>query len=143
MFGILDLTWKPSAASTSPPAGKAPAVVRNDPYVHGIVIPGAWATLGAEEFDAQVRAARLTGATAGTALADFAVVNERGVYNDAVDPPTFTETVDGPDLRIVISLTATQTTSLATAWFWDMQQVAGSTLLAGKGKTLDDVTRVA
>jgi hypothetical protein len=147
MFGILDLTWKPSATSTSPPAGKAPAVIRNDPYTHGIVVAGGWATLGAENFDAQIRAARLTGATAGAALADFTVVNERGVYNDAVVPPTFTETVDGPDLRIVISLTAVLTTALpvqgTSTWYWDVQQVDGSTLLAGKVKMLDDVTRVA
>lgn len=146
MYGILDLTWKPSASEPSPPVGKAPAIIRNDPYDHGIVVAGAWDTLGAEVFEAQLRLARLTGATAGAATAVFSVVNERGTYD--AEAEEFTEAVDGEDLRIVIGLTAEQTSALPanlakTAGFWDMQQVDGSTILAGKAKVLDDVTRVA
>lgn len=146
MYGVLNLDWKPSADSLTPPAGRAPAIVRDDPYTHGIVVPGGWADLGSETFEAQLRLERLTGSTAGAATAAFTVVNERGVYDSGTDE--FTETVDGPDLRIVISLTAAVTlalpSSLSTkAGFWDLQQVDGSTLLAGKVKVLDDVTRVA
>ncbi len=141
MFANLDLSWKPSTASTEPPAGKAPAIVRDDPYTHGIVVVAGWADLGSETFEAQFRTARLSGSTAAAATADFTVVNERGVYDP--DTEVFTETVDGADLRIVISLTRAQTVALPSSGFWDCQQVDGSTLLAGRVTVLDDVTRVS
>lgn len=129
MFAILDLTWKPSATSTSPPVGKAPAIYRNDPYDHTIRVTDGWADLGAEEFAAQVRPARLTGEDAATATADFDVTTEQ----------------DSADLLIHLHLDADVTTALAATdvAFWDLQQLDGSTLLAGKAKILDDVTRAA
>lgn len=146
MYGILDLTWKPSAEQTAPPIGKAPAIIRDDPYTHGIVVPGAWSTLGAEEYEAQLRRARLTGSTAAAADADFAVVNERGDYDP--DTKIFTGSPTGVDLRIVVSLTAAQTKALPAVLsrqngYWDLQLVGGGTILAGQAKVLDDVTRVA
>lgn len=132
MYGILDLTWKPSSQSTSPPTGKAGAIVRNDPYTHRIVVTDGWADLGTEEFEAQIRLKRLTGADDPAATADFVVVTAQ----------------DGDDLWITLNLTAEQTTDLPNALaqqggYWDLQQVDGPTLLAGKVKVLDDVTRVA
>jgi hypothetical protein len=127
MFANLDLNWKPTADSTTPPAGRAPAIVRNDPYTHVVVVTGGWADLGGETFEAQIRTARLTGSTVAAATADFTVTTAQDVL----------------DLHIILSLTAAQTTALPAAGFWDLQQVDGSTLLAGKVKVLDDVTRVA
>ena len=125
MYAALDLVWKPSAASTSPPAGKGPALIRDDPYTHVFVVTDGWADLGAEEFEAQIRTARLTGDTAAAATVDFTVTTEQ----------------DGTDLRIILALTAAQTLDLPAAGFWDLQQVDGGTLVAGKVKVLDDVTR--
>ncbi len=125
MFAILDLTWKPSASSTTPPAGKAPAIIRDDPYVHVIVVTDGWADLGGEDFEAQVRTARLPGDTDDPATVDFTVTKDQDVA----------------DLHIILSLTAAQTLGLPAAGFWDLQMVDGSTLLAGKVKVLDDVTR--
>lgn len=127
MFAILDLTWKPSVTSTSPPMGKAPALVRDDPYDHTFRVTDGWADLGGETFAAQLRPARLTGSTAADATADFDVETEQ----------------DGDDLLIHLHLDATATAALPSAMFWDCQQVDGSTLLAGKAKVLDDVTRAA
>src|SRR5690349_20046058 len=127
MFANLDLSWKPSATSTEPPAGKAPALIRDDPYTHVIVVTDGWATLGTEEFEAQIRTARLTGDTDDPATVDFTVTTEQDVA----------------DLHIILSLTAAQTLDLPAAGFWDLQQVDGGTLLAGKVKVLDDITRIA
>lgn len=127
MYAVLDLTWKPSADSSTPPAGKAPAIVRNDPYDHTFRVTAGWADLGAETFEAQLRTARLTGTTAGTATADFEVTTEQ----------------DGVDLLIHLHLDAVDTTDLPSALFFDCQQVDGSTIVAGKAKVLDDVTRFA
>jgi hypothetical protein len=127
MYAVLDLTWKPTADSTTPPAGKAPAIVRNDPYDHTFRVTAGWADLGAETFIAQVRPARLTGSTAAAATADFEVETEQ----------------DGVDLLIHLHLDASVTTALPAALFWDVQQVDGSTIVAGKAKVLDDVTRAA
>lgn len=142
MYGVLDLTWKPSSQSTSPPVGKAPAIVRNDPYTHLIVVTDGWADLGSEVFIAQLRLARLTGSTAADATADFTVNNLRGTVDE---DGIFTEDIEGADLAIEITLTAAQTTALPAAFagFWDLQQVDAETLLAGKAKVLDDVTRAA
>ena len=126
MYGILDLTWKPSADQSSPPAGKAPAIIRDDPYTHVFVVTDGWADLGSEDFEAQIRTARLTGDTDAAATVDFTVTTEQ----------------DTTDLRIILALTAAQTLDLPSAGFWDCQMVDGPTLLAGKVKVLDDVTRV-
>lgn len=142
MYGILDLTWKPSSQSTSPPVGRAPAIVRNDPYTHLVVVERGWADLGSEEFVAQLRLERLTGSTAGDATADFTVNNLRGTVDvDGI----FAEAPAGADLAIEIALLASETTALPAAFsgFWDLQQVDAETLLAGKAKVLDDVTRAA
>jgi hypothetical protein len=127
VFAVLDFTWKPTADSTEPPAGKAPALVRNDPFDHTFRVTDGWADLGGETFAAQFRTARLTGATAGTPAAEVDVETEQ----------------DGTDLLIHFHLDAEDTTSLASALFFDCQQVGGSTVVAGKAKVLDDVTRVA
>lgn len=139
MYAILDLTWKPSAQSSSPPTGKAPAIVRNDPYSHLIVVEDGWADLGSEVFLAQFRLARLTGETAGDATVDFTVTNLRGTVTDGI----FAEDVGGADLAIHLALLADETTGLPSAGFWDLQQQDAETLLAGKVKVLDDVTRAA
>jgi hypothetical protein len=127
MYGLLDLVWKPSASSTEPPAGKAPALIRDDPYTHVIVVTDGWADLGTEDFEAQIRTARLTGDTDDPATVDFTVTTEQ----------------DGTDLQIILALTAAQTLDLPAAGFWDLQMVDGGTLLAGKVKVLDDVTRLS
>jgi hypothetical protein len=127
MFASLDLVWKPSSTSTSPPAGKAPAIIRDDPYTHVFVVEDGWADLGSEDFEAQIRTARLTGDTDDPATVDFTVTTEQ----------------DGADLRIILALTAAQTLELPKEGFWDLQQIDGGTLVAGKVKVLDDVTRVA
>lgn len=127
MFAILDLSWKPSVSQTEPPAGKGPALIRDDPYTHVFVVTDGWADLGGEEFEAQIRPARLGGATDDPATVDFTVTTEQDV----------------DDLRIVLALTAAQTLELPTSGYWDLQMVDGQTLLAGKVKVLDDVTRVA
>lgn len=129
MYALLDLIWKPTASSTVPSVGKAPAIVRNDPYTHVIRITDGWADLGSESFIAQIRGARLVGAdeSSDTVIVDFAVSTSQ----------------DGTDLLIVIALTAEQTTSMPTAGFWDLQQVDGETLFSGKTKVLDDVTRAS
>jgi hypothetical protein len=125
MYAVLDFTWKPTADSTSPPAGKAPALIRNDPFDHKFRVTAGWADLGTEEFEAQFRTARLTGSTAGTPAAQVEVETEQ----------------DGVDLLIHFHLDAADTTALAAALFFDCQMVGGSTIVAGKAKVLDDVTR--
>lgn len=131
MYGLLDLTWKVSASQPTPPEGKGPCLIRNDPYDHTIRVTGGWADLGGGEFVAQARLARLTGATAGDATVDFEVDKEQ----------------DGLDLLIHFHVDASVTTALPVALtsggFWDCQIVDGPTILAGKAKLLDDVSRAA
>lgn len=137
MWAYLDLTWKPSATSTTPPAGKAPAIVRNDSYAHTIVVTdGVLNGYDDWTFTAQIRTARLAaGVTAGSAVTDFAV---------ALAP----NATDANDLDVILSLTSAQTTDLdlPAGGYWDLQlENAGviTTWLAGKVKVLDDVTRAA
>jgi hypothetical protein len=131
MYGILDLTFKPTTDGASPAAGRAAAIVRGDTYIHVFTFTNDDDT----PFEitgtvaAQLRPARLTGATASSPTASFTVAV------GGVD-----------DNEVTISLTSAQTLALPTTpLFWDMQQtVSGvvTTLLAGKVKVLDDVTRV-
>lgn len=131
MYGVLDLTWKPSANSTAPAAGQSSALVRGDTYAHVIEF---WND--AEQTDpltidgtvtAQLRAQRLSAtATVDAPLAEFTV----GVVDNAV----------------TVTLAADDTLELPSSCFWDLQQdVAGviTTLLAGRVKVLDDVTRAS
>lgn len=131
MWGSLDLTWKPSEAQPTPPKGKAPCLIRDDPYDHTIRVTGGWADIGSEEFVAQARLARLTSATAGDATVDFEITKEQ----------------DGEDLLIHLhvdqAVTKALPTGLASGGFWDCQIVDGPTILAGKVKLLDDVSRAA
>ncbi len=131
MYAVLDLTWKPSVTVTEPPTGKASAIIRDDPYTHVFVVTDGYLDLGATpvlpEYVAQIRTARLTGETDDDPLADFTVEVEQ----------------DGDDFRITMSLTAEQTLELPSSGFWDMQQVDAGTILAGKIKVLDDVSRGA
>ena len=133
MFGRLDLTWKPKGPTdVTPPAGKAPAIVRGDTYAHVIRVTDGW-LLGLQDNDyaAQLRADRLTSSTAGDPLASFTVDLEQ----------------DGDALLITIGLTSTVTLGLLEDMFWDLQSISAgdvvTTLLSGAAKTLDDVTRVA
>lgn len=136
MFATLDLTWKPtSPTDITPPAGKAPAIVRGDTYAHRFRVTGG-VTDGLDDYDwaAQLRTARLGGATAGDPTAEFTVDLE----------------VDGDDLLVTIGLAWTVTIGLPASTvplFWDCQIVSDgdvvTTVLAGKAKALDDVTRVA
>lgn len=131
MYGLLDLTWKVSATQPTPPEGKAPCIIRDDPYDHTVRVTGGWADLGSEVFVAQARLTRLTGATAGDATVDFEVTNEQ----------------DGVDLLIHFHVDQDVTRALPVALtgggFWDCQIVDGPTILAGKAKLLDDVSRAA
>lgn len=132
MFASLSLTWKPSGSSTSPPVGKASAIVRGDTYAHNIRITDGWLEgLQAGTFAAQIRRARLKTSTGGDPVASFSVV----------------ETQDVDDLVLTIGLTAAVTVALPAAeMYWDLQHTdAGvvTTLLSGKVVVLDDVTRVA
>lgn len=133
MPGTLSLTWKPSASAPTPPAGQSAAIYRGDTYAHVLEFwndeaeTDPFALTGTPT--AQIRSARLTSATAGDALADFAcVISGAG------------------DNILTISLTAAETLALpaGATLFWDCQLTDGSTittLLAGKVKVLDDVTR--
>lgn len=129
MYGVLDLVWYPTAANPTPPAGQASAFVRGDTYAHVLAFWTDDEQTVPFDIDgtvtAQVRTARLSDATAGDPLADFAV------------------TVDANE--VTFSLTAAQTLVLPARAYWDLQQIVSgvvTTLLAGKTKTLDDVTRV-
>jgi hypothetical protein len=133
MWAYLDLTWKPSASESTPPAGKAPAIIRGDSYAHTISITDGVVN-GYDDwtFLAQIRLARLTDGTGGAALADFTVDLE----------------ADGDDLLVHLSLLPATTLALELpqGGFWDMQlSLAGvvTTWLSGKVKILDDVTRAA
>lgn len=132
MFATLDLVWKPSVGVTTPPAGKAPAIVRNDTYAHTIrVTAGVTNNYDDWTWIAQIRTARLkAGVTAGTPVADFTVSLE----------------VDGADLLVHLLLPSATTTALSVpnGAFWDLQlSLAGvvATWLSGKVKVLDDVSR--
>jgi hypothetical protein len=131
LFATLDLTWKPSTSAPTPPAGKAPAIVRNDTYSHTIrITDGVLNGYDDWTFIAQIRESRLTGSTAAAALASF----------------TVTEEADGGDLLIHLLLpTATTTTlDLPNGGYWDLQlSLSGviTTWLAGRVKVLDDVSR--
>lgn len=134
MFATLDLVWKPSASESTPPAGKAPAIIRNDTYAHTIrVTDGVLNGYDTWTWIAQIRTKRLVaGATVAAALASFTVVLE----------------ADVDDLLVHLSLSSTTTTALdlPQGGFWDLQITdAGvvATWLAGKVKVLDDVSRAA
>jgi hypothetical protein len=132
MPASLDLVWKPASASdAAPPVGKAKAIYRHDTYSHTIRITDGWLE-DLQDFDyaAQLRPARLTGSTSGDPLAEFTVDLEQ----------------DGDDLLVTIGLASATTIGLPTSMFWDLQISDGgtdpvTTLLAGKAKCLDDVTR--
>lgn len=132
MYGVLDLVFKATADGATPGPGKASAIVRGDTYVHVFTFTNdddtPYEITGTVL--AQLRTARVTGATADAPTASFSVAV------GGVD-----------DNEVTISLTSAQTLALPTVpLFWDMQQdVAGvvTTLLAGKAKVLDDVTRAA
>jgi hypothetical protein len=126
VYASLDLNWQPGA-SASPPRGKAPAILRDDPYTHTIRVTGGWGALGAEQFAAQLRRRRLSSGAADDPVEEFTVDVEQ----------------DDDDLLIVLALTAAQTVALPVTGYWDLQQVDGPTLLAGTFKVLDDVTRSA
>lgn len=131
MPAYLDLVWKPTTTETTPPVGKAPAIYRGDTYAHAFRITDGWLEgLQAGTFIAQLRPARLTGSTAATPTASFSVV----------------ETQDVDDLIVTVGLTSAQTLALPAALFWDLQSTDGSTvstLVTGKVKVLDDVSRAA
>jgi hypothetical protein len=126
MYGILDLIWEPTGATTLSP-GQAPAIVRNDPYDHTIRVTDGWADLGAETYHSQLRESRLDGPTTDDPAASFAIETDQ----------------DGTDLLIALHLDATVTTSLPSSLLWDLQMDNGETLLAGKARVVGDVTRVA
>lgn len=134
MYGTLDLTWKPSASEALPPAGKAPAIYRNDTYSHTIrVTDGVLNGYGDWTWIAQIRTRRLVaGATTPAISASFTVTLE----ND----------VDDLLVHLLLSSTTTTALSLPSGGFWDLQLTnAGvvATWLAGKVKVLDDVSRAA
>jgi hypothetical protein len=131
MYAILNLNWVPSASSTEPAAGQASALVRGDTYAHSFTFyedvdaatPVPFEIEG--DIAAQLRTAKLPDETADTALASFVVTVDVNV--------------------ITISLTPEETLDLPSAGYWDLQQdLSGvvTTLLQGKFKVVDDVTRV-
>lgn len=127
----LDLTWEPKAGESTPPAGKAPAIYRNDTYAHTIrVTDGVTNNFDDWTWIAQIRTSRLkAGVTPGSATS-FVVTLED----------------DTPDLLVHIGLASATTTalSLPNGGFWDLQLTLAGTVatwLAGKVKVLDDVSR--
>lgn len=136
MPAILDLTWKPSAGVETPPAGKAPAIYRNDTYEHTIrVVDGVTNGYDSWTWIGQIRRTRLAyDATVGATAASFTVTLEPDVVTPA-------------DLLVHLLLDSTTTTALSlpsAGGFWDLQlTLAGvvATWLAGKVKILDDVSR--
>lgn len=132
MFANLDLIWKPSAGVETPPAGKAPAIVRNDTYAHTIrVTDGVLNGYDTWTWIAQIRTARLgSSATVAAALASFTVSLE-AVGNHLL-------------VHLLLPSATTTSLSLPAGGFWDLQLTkAGvvATWLAGKVKLLDDVSR--
>lgn len=129
MLGILNLTFKPAIGAT-PTVGTANSIYRGDSYAHTIHF---WNDVAQTDpfnivgtVTAQIRAARLT-------VADIAPTDPLAVF-----------TVQVAGNAITISLTPEQTKALPSAGFWDLQVDNGgiiSTLLMGKVKVLDDVTR--
>lgn len=124
MPGVLDFTRKPGEASED---GIAKAVYRGDTFTHVFTFnEGAtpWEVEGT--LTAHVRTRFLNGTdTVATPLATFEV----------------TQSIPG---TVVITLTPEQTLDLPAAWVWDLQQDDGgtiTTLMRGKGKTVDDATR--
>lgn len=129
MPGILNLTFKPAIGATPGP-GTANAIYRGDTYAHIIRFWNDDEETDAFDIEgdvtAQIRTARLTAAdeTPGDPLATF--------------------TVQVVDNAITVSLTPEQTLELPSAGFWDLQvdnEGVLTTLLMGKVKVLDDVTR--
>lgn len=131
MPGVLDLVWDfktATEAEPTPPAGQSNAIYRGDTYTHVFRFTNEDETPFVIEGDVsgQLRPARLSSATAAAPVA---------VFDVAVNANTIT-----------ISLTPEQTLALpaATTLYWDLQvDNAGTvtTMVAGKVKVLDDVTR--
>lgn len=131
MWAYLDLVWKPSATEPTPPAGKGSAIIRGDTESRTIrVTDGTLNGYDAWDWSAQIRAQRLTGATAGDPLVSYTVTLEP----------------DGDDLLVHLLLAPNETLTLPNAAFWDLQLTDGTTVttwLSGKVKVLDDVTRAS
>src|SRR5688500_5187251 len=105
MPGILDLSWRPSAASAAPAAGQSAQIYRGDSYSHvlefwnDVAETDPFATTGT--VTGQIKAARLTSDADGTVLAAFTCV------------------VSGAGNNIVtISLTPEQTEDLPDSAYW-------------------------
>lgn len=139
MPGKLDLTtapWLPITDPVPPEAPKAHGIYRDDPFV---LVLNFWTDdtkttgrdLSGGSWQAQLRTARLPGATADDPLAQFDV--------DATDADTGV---------LVISLTRAVTKALdlkaGKDAFWELQdEMGGETLLTGKVRIFDDAGRAA
>lgn len=138
MPGVLDLDWdfrKATPKNPTPAPGHSSAIYRGDSYEHVLEF---WSDTEKTEpfvftgtFRAQIREERL----------DQADVEDPSPAPVAV----FNCELSGPGPNVVtISLTPEQTLSLPVSGFWDLQEENGervTTILAGKVKVLDDVTR--
>lgn len=124
MPGVLDFDQPPGTTDWDP--GKAPGIYRGDTWVHPLsfVDPEGDPFPIAGTLTAQLRSSDLSGPDAEEPLADVSV------------------TVDGA--QVVLTLPSEVTVGLPDRWVWDLQQVADgvtTTLLRGKGRTFNDVTR--
>lgn len=132
MFGVLNLDWQPTSDSSTIPVGRGPAIVRNDTYAHRIrILDGVENGYDTADFEAQIRSQRAGAADPGEPIGEFTVVRE----------------IDGADVLVTFSLTSEETTDLefSTA-YWDLQVVQSATvttLLSGRVRVVNDVTRAA
>lgn len=123
MPALVHLDWIPKEPGETPPVGHAPAIYRGEPYSLTFTFPVGFDTSGT--WSAQVRPTRLDNGTTPAPTA------------------TFTCTVNGQDVEVVMP--AAQTLLLSTAKaVWDLQQtVSGEpeTWFTGNVKAWGDVTR--
>lgn len=131
---LIDLVWKPSAATPTLPDNVyphlAPAIYRGDPYTILLRLMNGDDPYEPEgDLFAQIRSARLNAnADPGDPLAEFEV------------------TIGGVDgNEVTIHLTPEQTATLPDAGFWDIQEFDGDeplvTWFTGKTKAWGDITR--
>lgn len=138
MPGVLDLVWdfrKATQGNLTPPPGQSAGIYRGDDYEHALEF---WLD------EDETEPFEFTGTF--TAQIRTELLNEE----DAVDPDPapiaeFECDVSGAGMNIItISLPAETTLTLPRSGVWDLQENSGgkrTTILAGKVRVLDDVTR--
>lgn len=122
MPGVVNFTARPGTAAANLQDGQAEGIYRGDPWDWVIVLP-AEAPAPVGPYICQLREDRLAaGVTPGDPLAEVTVEIDGQEINGHLDPA--------------------DTVGLPAAWVWDIQDTStGYTLIGGKGKTFDDVSR--